>query len=262
MLTSTGIVVSTHILSQIRRARKLSDEFALPICDAADTRCSHQLVYTDNRVQLQENPHLGSPRFTPLSVDYLRGNSLSSRILSTTLKDPLCRAAGLKSGYRPSVIDATAGLGSDGISLAWLGCRVILIERSPVVFALLEDGIYRASSNASFLERIVSNIQLCCGNAIEILQQKQYTAETVMIDPMFPEFGKSQMKKKQMRLLRSIVGGDDDSAMLFSSSLGAAKKRVAVKRPKNAHKIADHPLPSHQVTMKSGRFDVYIKDHL
>jgi 16S rRNA (guanine1516-N2)-methyltransferase len=42
------------------------------------------------------------------------------------------------------VIDGTAGLGKDAFVLAGLGCKVTLVERHPVVVALLADGLARA----------------------------------------------------------------------------------------------------------------------
>lgn len=41
------------------------------------------------------------------------------------------------------MVDATAGLGRDAFVLAALGCRVRMVERHPVVAALLDDGLQR-----------------------------------------------------------------------------------------------------------------------
>ena len=49
----------------------------------------------------------------------------------------LARAAGLKPGVNPHIIDATAGLGRDAFLLASLGANVTLIERSPFMYHLL-----------------------------------------------------------------------------------------------------------------------------
>ena len=50
-----------------------------------------------------------------------------------------------------SVVDATGGLGNDAILLARMGFKVLMIERSPVMSALLEDGLFRLASNADHL---------------------------------------------------------------------------------------------------------------
>lgn len=56
----------------------------------------------------------------------------------------IAKAVGVQPGIRPRVLDATAGLGRDGFVLASLGCEVTLVERQPLIAALLEDGLERA----------------------------------------------------------------------------------------------------------------------
>ena len=60
----------------------------------------------------------------------------------------IAKAVGMNKGVRPHVLDATAGLGGDAFVLATLGCEVTMIERSPIAFSLLEDGLKRARSFA------------------------------------------------------------------------------------------------------------------
>ena len=59
-------------------------------------------------------------------------------------KDLLAKAVGIKGNYYPTIVDATAGLGQDAFMLVNYGCQVTMIERSPVIAALLQDGIERA----------------------------------------------------------------------------------------------------------------------
>ena len=56
----------------------------------------------------------------------------------------LPKAVGMKGGKNPMVVDATAGLGRDAFLLASLGAKVTLIERSPDMHRLLEEGLTRA----------------------------------------------------------------------------------------------------------------------
>lgn len=55
----------------------------------------------------------------------------------------IAKAVGIQQGVRPRVLDATAGLGKDAFVLASLGCEMSLIERQPLIGALLEDGLAR-----------------------------------------------------------------------------------------------------------------------
>ena len=58
------------------------------------------------------------------------------------------RPAGLNKGATPTILDGTAGLGRDAFVLASLGCKVQMVERHPVVAALLDDGLQRAKQDA------------------------------------------------------------------------------------------------------------------
>ncbi len=49
----------------------------------------------------------------------------------------IAKAAGLNKGATPTILDGTAGLGRDAFVLASLGCKVQMVERHPVVAALL-----------------------------------------------------------------------------------------------------------------------------
>jgi hypothetical protein len=57
--------------------------------------------------------------------------------------EAVAKAVGIKGSYLPDVVDATAGLGRDAFVLASVGCRVRMLERNPVVAALLDDGLTR-----------------------------------------------------------------------------------------------------------------------
>ncbi|NHW59468.1 class I SAM-dependent methyltransferase, partial [Escherichia coli] len=66
--------------------------------------------------------------------------------------EAVAKAVGIKKDYLPDVVDATAGLGRDAFVLASIGCKVRMVERHPVVAALLEDGLKRAYLDADIGE--------------------------------------------------------------------------------------------------------------
>src|SRR5690606_13621745 len=114
----------------------------------------------------------------------------------------IAKAVGIQPGIRPSVLDATAGLGRDAFVLASLGCEMILIERQPIIAALLEDGLARGMADAD-VRQVVQRMALRQGNAIELMRQWQGEAPQVAyLDPMFPHREKSALVKKEMRLFR------------------------------------------------------------
>lgn len=167
----------------------------------------------------------------------------------------IAKAVGLNKGKSPTVIDATAGLGRDAFVLASLGATVTLIERSPVVAALLEDGIARSAYSADAAP-VVARMQLLSGDALELLES--VSADVVYLDPMFPKRNKTAQVKKEMALLQRLHGGAaDDQQQLLVKALGCARERVVVKRPTAAEPLPG-PAPTMAINGKKHRFDVYV----
>jgi 16S rRNA (guanine1516-N2)-methyltransferase len=65
--------------------------------------------------------------------------------------------------------------------------------------------------------------------------------------------------KKEIRLLRDLVGDDTDAPELLEISRGIARDRVVVKRPDDAPPLA--PDPDMSLTGKLVRYDVYLTHH-
>jgi len=65
--------------------------------------------------------------------------------------------------------------------------------------------------------------------------------------------------KKEMRLIRDIVGADPDAVELMQAALEAAQNRVVLKWPLRAEPMAGIRKPSHQIVGKSTRYDVFVK---
>lgn len=168
----------------------------------------------------------------------------------------LPRAVGLKNGVNPVVIDATAGLGRDAFLLASLGAEVTLIERSPIIYKLLKEGIARARNADNDVAEVIGRMTLLYGDARDLLSS--LSPEVVLVDPMHPARNKSALVKNEMRLLRRIVGTDKDSAELMMEALASARKRVVLKWPLRAKPPKGIRPPSHQITGKSTRYDVFM----
>jgi 16S rRNA (guanine1516-N2)-methyltransferase len=204
------------------------------------------------------NPGMAeSTAFSPLFVDFLGGGTAYRHARNCTIKQPLARAVGIRSGFRPDIFDATAGLGGDGFVLACLGCQVLLNERSPIVAALLEDGLRLAATDPRTAEITETRIRLVTGDSRENLKGLDHPPYTVYLDPMYPHSPKSALNKKAMRMIRDIVGDDTDGSELLETALAHAGNRVVVKRPKGAELLGGKT-PSHQILMKNSRYDVYL----
>lgn len=168
----------------------------------------------------------------------------------------LARAVGMKGGHTPKVVDATAGLGRDAFLLASLGADVILIERSPVIHGILEEGMASAREAGGDVAKVISRMTLLHGDARNLLPT--LLPEVVVVDPMHPERKKTALVKNEMRLLRDIVGADEDSIELMKVALATASKRVVLKWPQRANPMEGICHCSHQITGKSTRYDVFM----
>ena len=189
-------------------------------------------------------------------ADFVEGALAHRRLFGGGSGQMIARAVGIRPGVRPRILDATAGLGRDAFVLAQLGCPVTLIERHPLVAALLEDALSRARLDSEVAD-IVARMQLRCIDAISAMRSwAEARPQVVYLDPMFPEREKSAQVKKEMRLFKPLVGADDDAPDLLAAALALATHRVVVKRPRKAPAIAGAPV-SHVLEGKSSRYDIY-----
>ncbi|EQM69279.1 class I SAM-dependent methyltransferase [Pseudomonas sp. PDM13] len=197
----------------------------------------------------------------PVRVDFVEGAAAHRRQFGGGAGQMIAKAVGVQPGIRPQVLDATAGLGRDAFVLASLGCEMDLIERQPLVAALLEDGLARAAGDGE-VAAIATRMRLHTGNAIELMQGWQGEApQVIYLDPMFPHRDKSALVKKEMRLFRPLVGDDLDAPALLAAALALASHRVVVKRPRKAP-IIEGAKPSYALEGKSSRYDIYPKKAL
>ncbi|MFQ2167106.1 class I SAM-dependent methyltransferase [Aeromonas hydrophila] len=212
------------------------------------------LVFTAARLELRK---LDEPKLGAVYVDFVEGAVAHRRKFGGGRGQSIAKAVGLKAGAMPNVVDATAGLGRDAFVLASLGCKVTMIERSPVVAALLQDGLARAAQDPEIGPWVCERMQLLHGPAVETLLGLTERPDVIYLDPMFPHKQKSALVKKEMRVFQSLVGPDLDADALLPAALAMADKRVVVKRPDYAGWLNEHK-PSMAIETKSNRFDVYV----
>lgn len=165
---------------------------------------------------------------------------------------PLLRAI----GDAASVIDATGGFGVDAWTIARAGRRVTIIERSPVMAALLADALDRARRDDP---GTASRVTLIEGDARDVLGAMSRGGErpdAVSIDPMFPPKRRaSALPSKEMQFLAALVGPDGDAAELLEIARRLARDRVIVKRAPRSAPLA--PGVDFSIASKLLRFDVY-----
>lgn len=248
----TGLTLWSPEPANRERSQQLADALSIDFTEAATCDSSFYLQYTDHGLILGTAIEtLGKP----IAVDFVAGANAHRRKFGGGKHQDIARAVGVPKQANISVLDATAGLGRDAFVLASLGCQVTLIERNPVMFHLLQDGLQRATLDPE-TAAIVSRMQLIHADA---LNQQIDDINVVYLDPMFPPTQKSAKVKKELRYLHHIVGYDAIGAdALFDWAFACANKRVVVKRPRLAPRLAGK-VPTLAIEGKSGRFDVYVK---
>ena len=253
-----------------------ADDEWLPAAEALAGQLDLPFLGTRNPLQLDEPPYVlqlgaelllcttGRKAPGPVKVDFVGGAAAHRRKFGGGKGQQIAKAVGIRGGFYPRVVDATAGLGRDAFVLASLGCEVHMIERNPVVRVLLEDGLsrlLRAALDDKELAEVAARLSLEAGNqsALAWLQsQEEESIPVVYLDPMFPERGRSAKVKKEMAVFHQLVGSDEDADALLAPALSACYFRTVVKRPRLAPHLAGAK-PALSLEGKSGRFDIYTK---
>ncbi|MBY4890823.1 16S rRNA (guanine(1516)-N(2))-methyltransferase RsmJ [Pantoea endophytica] len=218
-----------------------------------DEQATMALVLTAEHLELRK---LDEPKLGGIFVDFVSGAMAHRRKFGGGRGEAVAKAVGIKSGYLPDVVDATAGLGRDAFVLAALGCRVRMLERHPVVAALLDDGLRRGYQDAEIGGWLRDRLTLLHAVSQQALCDVTPAPDVVYLDPMYPHRQKSAMVKKEMRVFQSLVGADDDADALLEPARRLAKKRIVVKRPDYAPPLAG-VVTQDAVVTKSHRFDIY-----
>ncbi len=192
----------------------------------------------------------------PLVIDFV-GGAVGYRLRQGEGRgQALPKAAGMARGATPFIVDATAGMGRDAFLLASLGARVTLIERSPEVHQALAHALEAARWSSPELAEIIGRMTLLHGDSRDLLSG--LAPDVVLVDPMHPPRGKSALVKKEMRVLRALVGDDPDQRELIETALAAARQRVVLKWPLRAAPLEGLRKPSHQILGKTTRYDVFM----
>ena len=195
-----------------------------------------------------------------MRVDFVEGAAAHRRQFGGGAGQMIAKAVGVQPGIRPQVLDATAGLGRDAFVLASLGCEMDLIERQPLVAALLEDGLARACDDAE-VAAIAARMHLHTGNAIELMQGWQGEAPGDLPRPDVPAPRQECAGEEGNAPVPPAGGRRPDAPALLAAALALATHRVVVKRPRKAP-IIEGTKPSYALEGKSSRYDIYPKKAL
>lgn len=219
-------------------ALKLAERLALPL----DNQAANLLLLTAHSLRLKISPFKALE--ANFSVEFWNKRRQEGK------KQGIVKACQPKPGKR--ILDATAGWGRDAAILAVFGASVLMLERNPVIHALLEDALTRQDTAS----RLALQLQLEKANAMDYLYslaEADYP-HLIYIDPMHPSRQKSALVKKDLQILQQINGPDSDVLALIELAKTRAKEKVVVKWPPS---LAPLIKPDFSFAGKTVRFDVY-----
>lgn len=269
--------LAVHSQERDSKSQALAERLQLPLINAIDQFAGLVLSYKEKKLTLNRpsDRDAGS-----ICVDF-NDAKLAYRISQALSREAVVKAVGgcifrrSDASSAPHVIDATAGLGQDAFILAAAGWQVSLVEQSPIIHALLEDGLQRARNavwqgpheqlnvdqepaarQSRLLADILQRLYLCeAGDSADVLPTLK-PASVIYLDPMFPGREKSARVKKNRFLLQQLHGDQGSGKGLLTTALGLAPK-VVVKRPRLAQHL-DGLQPASSLTGKTSRFDIYV----
>ncbi|MFO0689209.1 MAG: class I SAM-dependent methyltransferase [Myxococcota bacterium] len=186
----------------------------------------------------------------------IRAELPPERAAGSARAHPLVRAFGKA---RTTIFDLTAGLGADAYRLADAGHRVRACEREPVLYALLVSGWAQARRTGQVPSAVADRLEFVHGEARALLDSialADAEAGAAYLDPMYPPPKRaSALPRRELQVLRRLLGRDDDAAELLAAAR-ARFARVVVKRPTHAPPLAEDV--SYEVESKLLRLDVYL----
>ena len=189
LLQTTPICIATNDLA---KAKLLSQELSLKLCDDI-SQAEQWLDWVKNKKDPTLRLSLCSHHQGPVSVDFLAGKKAHRQQFGGGKGQPLVRAMGQINNDEisrlPTVIDATAGMGGDSYVLASLGFKVQMLERSPIVAALLKDALQRAQQTiqengegfSTDICQSIANLSLCNADSAQYLLEQKPDIDVIYI---------------------------------------------------------------------------------
>ena len=193
-------------------------------------------------------------RAAPLSVEWTAGRQGYRLAAERVRHERLVKALGRAQRHPAAVLDLTAGLGRDAALMAGAGFLVTMVERQPLLHALLADALARAAETP-----LVRQLALLPAGEAEVLGLPAGPWHAVYLDPMFPARDKSAAVKRDLQWLQQLCrypDGAEEVALLALARRQEADK-IVVKRPRRAPPLANIE-PHHCIEGKTVRFDVYV----
>lgn len=227
MIITTG---SGPIPEIVERAQTLADRLKVEYKPRGTFSLSKLVErYQDQEVLvvLQEAVRLLRPGMPPMEFHPSMGFVRAKRVLKGE-SDPMLEAAGMIPG--DSVLDCTAGLGTDSLLFAVFGgeaSEVTAIESSLPLYALLLEGMSHYISGNEQVNAALRRIQFVHSDHLDYLKsQPDNSVDIVYFDPMFRQ---PLTDSAAISPLRQFANGAALSLESVTEAVRIARKAVLLK---------------------------------
>ena len=242
MLANLKIAILSHDERYKTATINLAKQLKLPVV-SEKTDYDFLLVYTSQGLGLcTMTLAFKKPFYVDFSTKRLQYRVTNLR------QERLLKATALLKKSQQRVLDATAGLGRDAYLMAQTGADVIMLERNPIIYVLLQDAMKRLKMNTSLKLRLQQH------EAKSFILNHADDFDVIYLDPMYVSEHKSALVKKEMQILQTLIGPDLDYVDLLTVALKQKQKRIVIKRAIHSEPILT---PSYSYSAKDTRFDVY-----
>ncbi|OAB47000.1 class I SAM-dependent methyltransferase [Paenibacillus antarcticus] len=178
-------------------------------------------------VVLENGARLVRPGHPPIDYHPSMGYVRVKRVLKGD-NDPMLDASGMQAGY--SVLDCTAGLGSDSLVFAVKAGpegKVISLESSSDLAALLKEGMSHYVTDLEQVNEAMRRIEVRHGDHLDVLKEMpDDSVDIVYFDPMFRQ---PLMASSAINPLRQFANSDALSVESIQEAERVARKSVILK---------------------------------
>lgn len=227
------------------KAKGLSDFLQIPV------NPENREEYAFNLELSAEGLRLLDAQKRVLEIDFIKDHLNYQRRGLRGKNELLAKALGYAKGVR-RVLDLSAGMGIDAVFMTQLGFQVTSVERSQLLFVLLNEALSRAPE-------LQPKLQFVAADSYEYLRSSESSREVdaIFFDPMYPHKKKTALPKQEMVVFRELVGHDEDASRVLEEAMKWPVSRIVVKRPLGAEELL--PGVRHAYEGKVVRYDVYMR---
>lgn len=223
---------------------QLAERLDLPLEKSPE---SYYLVFVENQWVVRD-PRQGA-QFS-IQLDFNKELEKLTRQRLSVKRDLLCRAVGFQGQEDYTVIDGTLGAGKDSLLLYHFGVSILGIEQHSITHCLVESALAKS-------ELDTKKFQIKKAETCDFLQQGQWQAQVLYLDPMFENTSQKSAPKKTLAFIRELETPPMDVEKIILKAFEVGIKRVVVKRPLKAAQL--YGKPSSVLRGKLIRYDVYTR---